>query len=66
MKAKFSLGLLCAASLWLQPATFFADERAILQADRIEVVVPAADSAPAKWRYTVADPGTGWIGGKIQ
>jgi hypothetical protein len=65
MKNKLSLGLRCALFLWLQTTIVIADGAAVPQANKIEVIVPTADIKPAKWRYTVANPGTGWAGDKF-
>src|ERR1039457_6828632 len=38
-----------------------ADWAALPEPPKVKVVLPAADQAPATWRYTTAKPGDGWF-----
>jgi hypothetical protein len=62
MIPQLKLGFVCALSFWLAATLAAADGAAVPHLNKIAMIVPAADIKPAEWRYTVADPGTGWTG----
>src|ERR1700744_2778360 len=65
MNKSLVLGWLCGLFFWLHPAIVFAGGVGTPQVGQVEMIIPAADVQPARWHFTVVDPGAGWTGAKF-